>query len=364
MMLTATADRYMEWSGNAALDKRIYDWTVENIRKLRQLSATLGVNAEIDQDGALQVCNTREMAEEGRRYIEKARAAGFPCEFWDKQSVAEAIGTSAYEGALFDPNSGQVHPGKLVGLFKAAAESTGVEIFEQSPVQHVEEGERITALTKNGPTVRARSLVFATNAYSSKLGYLRRAATPIFDYVAITAPLSPAQLSELGWRKRIPFNDSRTEVFYLGLTRDNRVHIGGGPVDYVFNNSLQEPSSADKRYATLHYELGRIFPKLATEPFEMKWSGSVDMSLDESPAVGWMGKHGNLYYAIGFSGHGVNLTSAFGQILADLILGKSADWNWLPYLNRFPPYAPNEPFRWLGVQLALGYSRLTDPSEP
>jgi glycine/D-amino acid oxidase-like deaminating enzyme len=62
----------------------------------------------------------------------------------------------------FDPNSGQVHPGKLVGLFKAAAESVGVEIFEQTAVLHVEEGERLALTTKNGRTVRARSLVLAT----------------------------------------------------------------------------------------------------------------------------------------------------------------------------------------------------------
>jgi glycine/D-amino acid oxidase-like deaminating enzyme len=364
MMLTATADRYMQGSGNASLDKRIYDLTVENIRSLKELSATLGIDAEIEQDGALQVCNTREMAEEGRRYIEKARAAGFPSEFWDKHRIGEAIGTNAYEGALFDPNSGQVHPGKLVGLFKVAAESVGVEIFEQSQIIHVVEGDPIKAVTKNGPTVRARSLVLATNAYSSKLGYLRRAVTPVFDYVGITAPLSESRISEIGWRKRIPFNDTRTEVFYLGLTKDNRVHIGGGPVDYVFNNGFQEPANSEKRYATLRSELGRIFPELAAEPFETKWSGSVDMSLDETPAVGRMGKHENLYYAIGFSGHGVNLTSVFGRVLADLIAGKSADWNWLPYLDRLPPYTPNEPLRWLGVNLALGYYRLTDPSKP
>lgn len=361
MLLTATEDRYMEWSGDAGLDKRIYDLTVENIGRLKALSESLGMDAEIEQNGALQVCNTREIAEEGRRYVEKARGAGFPCEFWEKEQVAEAIGTKAYEGALFDPNSGQVHPGKLVGLLKAAAESVGVEIFEGTPVIHVEEGERLTLTTKNGRSVSARSVVLATNAYSSKLGYLRRAVTPVFDYVGITAPLSEARMTEIGWRRRIPFNDSRTEVFYLGLTRDNRIHIGGGRVDYAFNNGLREPATAKRRFAELRAELGRIFPTLASEPFEREWSGSVDMSLDQTPAVGQMGKHGNVYFGIGFSGHGVNLTSVFGRIIADLIQGKEREWSWLPYVNRLPLYTPNEPFRWMGMQLALGYYRMRDP---
>ncbi len=77
-----------------------------------------------------------------------------------------------------------------------------------------------------------------------------------------------------------------------------------------------------------------------------------------------MGKHSNIYYAIGFSGHGVNLTSIYGRVLADLVHGKTKDWAWLPYLNRVTPYIPNEPFRWLGIQTALQYYRLTDPKQP
>ena len=117
-------------------------------------------------------------------------------------------------------------------------------------------------------------------------------------------------------------------------------------------------------YDRLQAELNRIFPALGRQPFEVTRGGLVDMSLDETPAVGWTGKSGNIFYAIGFSGHGLNLTSVFGQILADLIRGKHADWQWLPYLNRLPPYTPNEPFRWLGVHTALGYYRLTDPKKP
>jgi glycine/D-amino acid oxidase-like deaminating enzyme len=364
MMLTSTADRYLLCSTDVALDKRIYDLTSENIWKLRQLSVALGIDSEIEQVGALQVCNTAEDAEKARREAGKARAANLPWEFWEKEKLAEALGTHAYEGALFDPHGGQVHPGKLVALFKAAAESVGVEIFEQTAVTHIEEGKSLTLTTKEGRNVTAGSLVLATNAYSSKLGFLRHMATPVFDYVGITAPLSAAKLHAVGWKSRLPFNDCRTQVFYLGLTQNNRIHIGGGPVDYVFNNGVRQPKNVRAHFVRLREELSRIFPAMGGEPFEMEWGGSVDMSLDETPAVGSLGKHGNIFYAIGFSGHGVNLTSVFGQILADLVRGKATEWGWLPYLDRLPPYTPNEPFRWLGVQAALGYYKLTDPKNP
>jgi gamma-glutamylputrescine oxidase len=364
MLLTSTEDTYMAWSGNPELDKRIYDLTVDNTRRLRELSARLNVETEIELNGALQMCNSEELAETARQYIDKARGFGFPHEYWDPKRIGEVIGTTAYRGAAYDPNSGQAHPGKLVALFKTAAETSGVEIYEDTPIVHVEEGERLSLATATGKTIRARALVLATNAYGSKLGYMRQAITPVFDYVAITAPLSETRLSKIGWSRRIPFNDSRTEVYYLGLTKDNRIHIGGGPVDYVFNNGLREPVGAEKRFAGLRGELGKIFPGMAEEPFETTWSGLVDMSLDQKPAIGQTGKHGNIFYAAGYSGHGLNLTSVFGRVLADLIHGKERDWSWLPYLNRMPVYTPNEPLRWLGVQAALGYYRMTDPKVP
>jgi gamma-glutamylputrescine oxidase len=362
MLLTLTEDRYMQSSSDAQVDKRIYELTADNIRRLRGFSAEYGVDAEIEQDGALQVCNSAEQSAVALEYCERARAGGLPVEFWDNQKTAQAIGTRLYAGAYFDPNSGQVHPGKLVRLFKTAAQAEGVEIFEQSPVVHIEQGPQIILTLTNGSSVKCKTLIMATNAYSSKLGYLRGAASPIFDYMAITAPLSEGRLSQIRWTRRIPFNDCRTEVFYLGLTRDNRVHIGGGPVDYVFNNGVSEPSAAAHRFAALRSELTRIYPSLANEPFERTWSGLVDMSLDQTPAVGRMGKHGNILYAIGFSGHGVNLTSVFGRILADLVAQKDPAWEWLPYLNRLPTYTPNEPFRWAGIHLALGFNRLREGS--
>ncbi len=360
MVLTMTEDRYMRSSDDPSVDRRLYDLTVENIGALRDLSLAVGIDCELEQNGALQVLNSARSVDEREAYIQRARNEGFPFEFWSQERTAAAIGARVYQGALFDPNSGQVHPGKLVGVWKAAATAAGAEIYDGTPVVHVEEGPAHTLTTANGHAVRAPILVLAANAYTSKLGYLGRAVAPVFDYVGVTPVLAEAQLEAAGWKVRIPFNDSRTEVYYAGLTRDRRIHIGGGPVDYSFNNGLRDPSNAPRRYESLHREFARLFPTLASVPFETTWNGSVDMSLDGAPAVGQMGRRRNIFYGIGFSGHGVNLTSVFGRVIADLAAGRREQWAWLPFLDRLPPYIPNEPFRWLGVQAALGYYGMTD----
>jgi gamma-glutamylputrescine oxidase len=276
MVLTMTADRFMQFSSDPAADKKIYDLTADNIRQLHALSSATGIDCELDTRGALQVFNTRADLEAGKAYVAKARKLGMPVELWDKSRIAAELGTQSYEGGFFDPNCGQVHPMKLVNAFKAAAERAGTEIYENTAVARIEEGPLVRLHTATGHTVTAKSLVLASNAYTSKLQLFRNSIVPIFNYIGITSALSDAQISATGWRSRMPFSDSRTVVTYLGLTRDNRIHIGGGKADYSFNDGVQQRTDAEQAFRNLRSELGRIFPSLAPVEFEATWSGVVD----------------------------------------------------------------------------------------
>lgn len=362
MVLTMTADRYMQFSSAPAMDKKIYDLTADNIGRLAKLSAATGIDCELETNGALQVLNTAEDVKEARAYVQKARSLGMPVEFWEKPRLMSAIGTEAYEAAFFDPNGGHVHPMKLVHVFKAAAEGAGAKIYENTAVASIEEGREHVLHTSGGHTIRAKSLVLATNAFTPRLGFFRNSILPVHEYVAVTRPFSEQQLAEIGWRERVPFNDSRTEVFYLGLTEDRRIHIGGGRPGYAFNGGTGDPSDAAAHFAQLQRELVRIYPRLAGVEFEVGWDGVVDWSLDESPSVGCTGRYRNIFYGLGYSGHGVNLTSIFGRIIADLEGGREEPWKEYPFLNASLLYVPNEPFRWLGARAGLAWYRMTESS--
>ncbi len=360
MVLTMTADRYMKFGPVPAMDKNIYDLTVANIRRLSDLSAATGIDCELETNGALQLLNTDEDIRAAQAYVQQARLLGMPVEFWGKQKLVSAIGTDVYDGAFFDPHGGHIHPMKLVHVLKAAAESVGVEIYENTVVANISEGREHVLHTGEGHSVKAKSLVLATNAFTSRLGYLRNSIVPVREYVAMTRPLPAQQLAEIGWQQRVPFNDSRTEVYYLGLTPDNRIHIGGGSPSYHFNGGIAGSADATSHFSQLRRELIRLYPKLANVEFDVGWDGVVDWSLDESPSVGRTGRHNNIFYGLGYSGHGVNLTSVFGSIIADLEAGRDDRWKDYPFVNASLDYIPNEPLRWLGMQVGLAWYRLTE----
>ncbi|HXX28770.1 MAG TPA: FAD-binding oxidoreductase [Terriglobales bacterium] len=359
MVLTMTADRYMKFGSAPAMDKKIYDLTVTNIGRLSNLSAATGIDCELETNGALQLLNTDEDIRAAKTYVRQARLLGMPVEFWEQQQLVNAIGTDVYAGAFFDPNGGHIHPMKLVHVLKAAAEGVGAEIYENTIVMNIREGSEHVLHTSEGYSVKARSLVLATNAFTSRLGYLRNSILPVREYVAMTRPLSEQQLAEIGWQKRVPFNDSRTEVYYLGLTQDNRIHIGGGSPSYRFNSGPDDPGAGASHFSQLRRELIRLYPKLDGVEFELGWNGVVDWSLDASPSVGRTGRHNNIFYGIGYSGHGVNLSSVFGSIIADLEAGREDRWKDYPFVNASLDYIPNEPLRWLAAQSGLAWYRIT-----
>lgn len=215
--------------------------------------------------------------------------------------------------------------------------------------------------TQSGHTIRAKSLVLASNAFTANLGFLRDSLVPLREYIAMTRPFSDQELAELGWRLRVPFNNTRTEVFYLGLTRDGRIHIGGGTLRYDFNSGRENAGDAPAHTAQLQRELARILPRLVGTEFDIHWDGVVDWSMDASPSVGYTGKYRNIFYGLGCSGNGVNLTSIFGKIIADLEAGREDLWKHYFFVNASRYYVPNEPFRWLAAEAGLAWYRLTEP---
>jgi gamma-glutamylputrescine oxidase len=65
-----------------------------------------------------------------------------------------------------------------------------------------------------------------------------------------------------------------------------------------------------------------VFPQLKGVGFDSVWGGLIDISLNRAPHWGRLGD--NVYFAQGFSGHGVAATGLAGRIVAEAIRGQAA----------------------------------------
>jgi gamma-glutamylputrescine oxidase len=104
-------------------------------------------------------------------------------------------------------------------------------------------------------------------------------------------------------------------------------------------------------------DMVKVFPQLADVKVDYGWGGMVDITLNRAPHFGRLAP--NVYFAQGFSGHGVALTGLAGRLMAEAITGQA---------GRFDLYArlPHRDFpggkllRMPALVLAMAYYRLRD----
>ncbi len=359
MVLTQPVNESMQVYSNPRTHKLTYDVTNAAITEMRDLMAAQGFGGALKIEGSLKVLAKERDVKGAQGYAREAKSLGIPVEYWDRDRVKDQIGTDVYFGALFDPNTGEVNPMRLVAALKKAAEGGGCVIYEKSPVTQIEEGRpgRLEVTSQDGTihTVTAQSIVLATNAYTSKLGYFKNTVVPLHTQCAVTQPLSDEVFSAIGWKDRLAFYDSLNLLYHVGYTEDKRILIGAGNADYFFNGATTYKGNMKDVYDLLRNELIRIWPRLAGTPFEYVWDGPIALSLDFNQSVGVTGKYGNIYYGLAYAGHGITMSFLFGKIIADMLAGDAEKWKDMPFLNRQLPYIPPEPLRWAGMQ---GYKTL------
>jgi gamma-glutamylputrescine oxidase len=364
MVLTQPVNESMEIYSDEATHKLTYDVTNAAIREIGELMAAQGAGDALKVNGSLKVLAKERHVKGAMDYAAVAQSLGIPVDFWDRERVKAEIGTDVYFGALFDPNTGEVNPMRLVAALKKAAEGAGAAVYEKSPVTAIEEGKTVTlTVAPEGGEPRrvtARSVVLATNAYTSKLGFFTNRVVALHTQCAVTPRLPDEVFSDIGWKDRLAFYDTLNLLYHVGYTEDGRILIGAGNADYFFNGATVYKGNLQDISDFLHRELVRIWPGLADTPFEYVWDGPIAMTFDFNQSVGVTGKHGNVYYGLGYIGHGVTMSFLFGKIIADLIGGQGDRWKEMPFLNYRLPYIPPEPLRWVGMQGYKAVLRIED----
>jgi glycine/D-amino acid oxidase-like deaminating enzyme len=262
--------------------------------------------------------------------------------------VRHLIGTAVYHGGLLTMGNGHLHPLNLCLGEARAAEQRGAQIFEQSPVTGIQHGARPVVHTALG-SVQADCVVLAGNAYHElEPRHLSGLTFPAGSYIIATQPLSEALRAEINPRD-LAVCDSNEIVDYFRFSADGRLLYGGR-----CNYSGRDPKSIQ---ASILPRMLKAYPQLRGVRVDFEWGGKIGIVLNRIPLLGRIS--GNVYYAQGYSGHGVNAAHLMGEVVADAIAGT---------MEGFDLFAKTRHYRipggqWLGNQIiALGmlYFRLKD----
>lgn len=306
------------------------------------------------RDGCVHISTTQKAADEAQAYVESLR--GVPLRF--VREVKSVLRVERAYGAIVDPHEGLLNGVDLIRGLRAHLGAT--QIFESTPVTHIREGDTITLATPRG-VVRAKAIVLATSGYTPRLGYFRTGILPVISHVIATDPLPADLRAQLGFDKLAGFFDDLPRLAYCGVDTEGRLLFGGGATNayaYQFGNVTTYDAQPDDTGARATREvLLRYLPALAEFPIKHRWSGPLDLTLRRFVAMGVLGK--NIFYSLGYSGHGVTLANLAGRVLTDLYSGVHEPWRDYAFYMKRPTGIPPEPFRWLGYQMI---ARLTGRS--
>ncbi|MCE8029367.1 FAD-binding oxidoreductase [Halomonas daqingensis] len=301
------------------------DMAFEGNRIIRERIRQYAIACDLKNGNLFAACNRKQL--EGLREHKALweRFGNHELELLEGEAYKREIGSERYTGALVDHSGGHLHPLNLVLGQAAAFESLGGVIHERTPVSGVRHGETVTLTTPRG-SVRARRVVMAGNAYlQGVLPELESKSMPCGTQIVTTEPLPQALRREL-----IP-NDMAVEdcnylLDYYRFTADGRLLYGGG-----VNYGGQDPADIA---AVIRPKMLKTFPQLAEVRIDFAWSGNFLMTLNRLPQFGRL--NDNVYYAQGYSGHGVTCSHLAGRLIAEVMRGESARFDAFAGLPHLP----------------------------
>lgn len=271
-----------------------------------------------------------------------------PVQWWDRERLQGTLASERYLGALYDPISGHLHPlAYALGLGRAAIE-TGVRVFEHTEVTQLVRGARPVFRTAQGE-VHCDFAVLAGNALMHGIApELESRIMPVGTYIAATAPLG-----EDGARALIGNDmavaDTAWALDYYRLSHDHRLLFGG--------RASYSGHAPDNLHAIMRRRVASVFPQLKDVPLDYVWGGLVDISLNRAPHWGRLAP--NLYFAQGFSGHGVVATGLAGKLIAEAIAGQSRRLDLFARIGH-APFPGGQALRTPLLVAAMGWYKLRD----
>ncbi|MCZ8261013.1 MAG: FAD-binding oxidoreductase [Beijerinckiaceae bacterium] len=243
----------------------------------------------------------------------------------EPSDLRHEVGTARYAGGLLYRRSAMMHMGRFgAGLAHAAARA-GARIHEKAAVTAITREAGGFRLTTARGEIRAKEVLLATGAsQNGPFGWLRRRIVPVGSFIIVTEPLGENRARAIMPGRRT-CTTSQNIGNYFRLTPDNRL-IFGGRARFAMSN----PTSDLKAGEILIRGLAEVFPQLGPCRIDYCWGGLVDMTQDRLPRAG---TQDGMHFALGYSGHGVQMSTYMGDLMARRMTGEDVanPWRDLPW---------------------------------
>ncbi|MGP4062304.1 glycine oxidase ThiO [Halobacillus sp. H74] len=218
--------------------------------------------------------------------------------------------TKKASGALFMKEDGHVEPTQACEAFKRGALAHGGDLLENNEVVRIEKSKGSFKVHLENGSLTAEKIVVASGAESGRW----------FTGTSLSNPMVPTKGECFSIKPNRHFVNETLffRNFYLVPKLDGRLVIGATTIP-----EDRSTTTTAGGLSKLMNDVFSIFPDLQEEAFHGCWSGIRPGSVDGRPIIGEHPEMEGLYFATGHYRNGILLAPATGQIIKDMISGKT-----------------------------------------
>jgi glycine/D-amino acid oxidase-like deaminating enzyme len=321
--------RAVEQAHGRQIADEIWRASVRSIEIVLELCDKYGIDGQVNRSGmaalGLDQRDAKKFAATASWYRERY---GVEWEVLGPDRTGEVAESDSFTSALFEPEGYGIHPARFSFGLAQALQDRGGLLVADCPVDRVDKADAGFAVTTSKGTVRAGGVIVATNGYTTRrpLPELRNRVVPIGSYIIVTAPLG-ADLAASVFPANAMTYTKRRLLHYMRRTPDDRILIGG-------RRNLKTDLPLEDSAADLRSSLVRYFPQLADVAITHVWGGKLGVPFDLIPHIGNID---GVWYAMGYAGHGVGLSTLLGNDLAGMLTGDepTSPFARIPHAGRF-----------------------------
>ena len=338
---------------DAVANRRISRIVIAGLSELDTNVSKHNIECEWSAKGHLTAVVERNRLKNLHATVATLKSSNEDYEWLEGEALANIVGTRHYHAAVLTPRTVLVNPAAMCrGLGQTLPDN--VVVFEETPVRSVKPGSPVQIECAQG-TISSANILLTTNAFITKLDYLKRDVFPLIECASLSRPLNEYEQNLM---KGAP-DWGVTGYATIRRTKSNRILVRHGTF-YSGDFRLDENSRNKLQRSHLKGVVER-FPMLSKLDFEHTWAGVFCMTRNLASHFGRIDT--GVFAALGYCGVGVPRGTLSGKLLAEYALGSESDLisdiQAVSKPNRLPP----EPFLGFGVRTKLAWHRWQNRGE-
>ena len=289
---------------------------VEGVELVREIGSSEGIDYKANGSAELEVAHLPKAFELLREdHALLSRELGIAATLFSADECRERFfdSTEQYGALQIEPTFG-LHPLRYCRGLANAASRRGAIVHERSEaLSWTKADDGLHRISTAGGTLRARRVLYATNAFMPEdlrpEFYAR--TLPVISAIVVTRPLSADEKAAYGWATDHPAINSRRILNYFRMLPDGRFMFGGR------GHSTGHPAGEAETYRRLEAMLKKIWPAWSNVEIDYRWHGLICVTGTMAPSLGRLDDDSSIYFGYGYHGNGVNTATWSGKQLAD-----------------------------------------------